>query len=109
MPSTSRQDIELVLEKIRQMPLPEDEHVFSLRLHEEGNGWRVRGVVGPFAHTVADGHPIPSLCMLPLSDLEFSSEKQALDFAHEIHDILLERGKGPDGPTFHLLGNTESN
>ncbi len=104
MQTISQQNFtERVLEKIRVMPLPENEHVFSLHADEEKDHWRLGGVVGPFAHTIQDGEPFPTLCVLPLSELKFPTKEDALAFAKAVHDILEERGKGPDGPTFHLL------
>lgn len=98
------QHIEMALEKIRSMDLPEDEHVFDLNLHERNGVWDVTGVVGPYARTIPDGHPYPVLCMIHSMDLTFSSKEEALDYARKVHDILVERGKGPDAPTARLLG-----
>jgi len=103
MSTTTTQSIEIVLEKIQCMPLPEDEDLFLLRIREEKNCWRVSGILGPFAHTISDGQPCPPLCTLPLSDLEFSSEEEALDFARKVQDFLIERGKHPEGSTEQLL------
>lgn len=85
------------------MPLPEEEKLFALHIDGSGSSWRVRGVVGPFAHVIPDGHPVPVMCPLHLSDAEFSSREEALDFAKEVHDALVERGKQPEVSTYHLL------
>jgi len=100
---TTQQEIERVLEKVQIMSLPENEHIFDLHVHEENNIWFIGGCVGPYAHTIADGQPYPVLCPLPVSDLEFTSKEEALEFAQEVHDVLSERGLEPDASTFRLL------
>ena len=101
---TSLQDqTERVLEKIRSMDLPEDEKVFSLDVDGKDNSWHVSGIVGPFAHTIQPGCPYPTSYPLHLSELAFSSEEEAIDFAKKVRDILVERGKRPIGPTCRLL------
>jgi len=104
MPTATAQYIEMALEKIRTMELPEDERVFDLKLHERNEGWDVTGVVGPFARTIPEGHPYPVLCMIHSHNLVFSSKQEALDHARKVRDILVVRGKSPDAPTSRLLG-----
>ena len=101
--TTQQHRTEKVLDEIRNMSLPENENVFSLHVDQEKDHWRVDGVVGPFAHTIIDGEPYPTLCVLHLSELQFPTREEALDFAQAVHDVLVERGRSPDGLTFHLL------
>ena len=105
MHTTAAQQIDTILEKVKLIPLPEEEDLFCLNVRESEGCWHVSGMVGPFARTIQDGQPFPVLCALPLSDVDFSSREEALDFAQKVHDILVERGKNPDGPTVHLLRN----
>ena len=103
MITTNAQHVERALEEIRHMPLPENEDIFSLEINEEEGFWQIHGVVGPFARRIQDGEPYPVMCMLPLHELEFSSRKEALDFVQKVHDVLIERGKTPEGTTTRLL------
>lgn len=104
MDTTILQQIDWALEKVRSMALPENEDIFSLEIYGKEDCWQVSGIVGPFARRIEDGQPSPVMCMLPLYDLEFSSKEEALDFAQKVHDILVERGKGPEAGTSRLLG-----
>lgn len=86
------------------MPLPEDENLFSLEICVKEGCWQVKGIVGPFARRIHGEEPYPVLCVPPLYDLEFSSREEALNFARKVHDILVERDKGPEATTTRLLG-----
>lgn len=99
-----RHNLENVLEKVRNMHLPEDEDLFSLEIRGKEGCWQVNGIVGPFARRIQDGEPYPVMCVLPFYDLEFSSREEGLNFARKVHDILVERGKGPEATTSRLLG-----
>lgn len=104
MPIASMKNIEAALEQIMSMPLPENEDVFSLEIHERNGVWEVDGVVDPFAHATPEGHPYSSsMCVLPTFDLEFPSREDALEYAQKLHDVLVGRGKQPEGPTTYLL------
>ena len=95
--------IELALEEIRNMALPADEEVFEIDVYKNIDNWIVDAVIGPFARATQPGEPYASSCIIPSFDLIFSSEKEALVYARQVNDILIERGKSPTGPTEDLF------
>jgi hypothetical protein len=105
MYTTTSQQIDWALEKVRSMALPEDEDLFSLKIREKEGCWQVSGVVSPFAHRVEEGEPYPVMCLLPLYEVEFSSREEALDFTRKVNDILVKRGKEAEAFTSRLLGH----
>jgi len=103
MPSANAQNIESALEDMRNVHLPDDVDLFALEIQEDHGIWEVVVIFDPFSHIIPDGHPYPASRDVPSPDLEFSSKEEALDFAQKLHDVLVERGKQPEGNTTYLF------
>ena len=104
MTAVNAKQIESALEEISRMPLPENETVFAIDLHEREGHWQVGAVISPFASASPD---YPSKCVLPTFDFDFLTREEALKYAQDVGNILVDRGKDPDGPTASLLESSQ--
>lgn len=102
MTTASLKRTSIVLEKVKQMPLPTGDFMFEIKIEERENKWIVNGIIDGVAHRSED---YPPMYMTPTADLDFSSKKNALAFARELSDVLIERGGQEEAYTTRLLRN----
>ncbi len=108
MPIPNNEQIEAALEEIRNTPIPENITVFSIDINERGDkAYGVYISIDPFAHTTPEGGDYHLSQSLPFFDFQFPSEREALDYAKKVHDILIEKGMGPGGPTAYLIESAQ--